>query len=94
MLNTTLYGHTGYSAKENVNNTDIVYLHGSLQLIFDGIRKEKKSGAIFVQTAPFSYLYLFILSWKHSVQIHGIVSRSPNFPLESPESSDICHTDP
>ncbi|MCM1302624.1 MAG: M23 family metallopeptidase [Lachnospiraceae bacterium] len=33
-------GHTGYSAKENVNNIDIVHLHWGLQLIFDESQKE------------------------------------------------------
>lgn len=33
-------GHTGYSAKENVNNIRIVYLHWGLQLIFDESQKE------------------------------------------------------
>ncbi|MGN0349325.1 MAG: M23 family metallopeptidase [Roseburia sp.] len=33
-------GHTGYSAKENVNNIDSVHLHFGLQLIFDESQKE------------------------------------------------------
>ena len=33
-------GHTGYSAKENVNNIKIVHLHWGLQLIFDESQKE------------------------------------------------------
>lgn len=33
-------GHTGYSAKENVNNIDEVHLHWGLQLIFDESQKE------------------------------------------------------
>ena len=33
-------GHTGYSAKENVNNIDVVHLHLGLQLIFDESQKE------------------------------------------------------
>lgn len=33
-------GHTGYSAKENVNNIDTVHLHFGLQLIFDKSQKE------------------------------------------------------
>jgi len=33
-------GHTGYSAKENVNNIDIVHLHWGLQLIFDESQRE------------------------------------------------------
>ena len=33
-------GHTGYSAKENVNNIDVVHLHWGLQLIFDESQKE------------------------------------------------------
>lgn len=33
-------GHTGYSAKENVNNIDQVHLHFGLQLIFDESQKE------------------------------------------------------
>lgn len=33
-------GHTGYSAKENVNNIDTVHLHFGLQLIFDESQKE------------------------------------------------------
>ena len=35
-----LMGHTGYSAKENVNNIKIVHLHWGLQLIFDESQKE------------------------------------------------------
>ncbi len=35
-------GHTGYSAKENVNNIDVVHLHWGLQLIFDESQKEGK----------------------------------------------------
>ena len=33
-------GHTGYSAKENVNNIDVVHLHWGLQLIFNEVQKE------------------------------------------------------
>lgn len=33
-------GHTGYSAKENVNNIDRVHLHLGIQLIFDESQKE------------------------------------------------------
>lgn len=33
-------GHTGYSAKENVNNIEVVHLHWGLQLIFDESQKE------------------------------------------------------
>ena len=33
-------GHTGYSAKENVNNIDETHLHWGLQLIFDESQKE------------------------------------------------------
>ncbi len=33
-------GHTGYSAKENVNNIKTVHLHRGLQLIFDESQKE------------------------------------------------------
>ena len=33
-------GHTGYSAKENVNNIDVVHLHWGLQLIFGESQKE------------------------------------------------------
>ena len=33
-------GHTGYSAKENVNNIETVHLHFGLQLIFDESQKE------------------------------------------------------
>lgn len=33
-------GHTGYSAKENVNNIDTPHLHWGLQLIFDESQKE------------------------------------------------------
>lgn len=33
-------GHTGYSAKENVNNINQVHLHFGLQLIFDESQKE------------------------------------------------------
>ena len=33
-------GHTGYSAKENVNNIETVHLHWGLQLIFDEAQKE------------------------------------------------------
>lgn len=33
-------GHTGYSAKENVNNIDTVHLHFGLQLIFDESQRE------------------------------------------------------
>ncbi len=33
-------GHTGHSAKENVNNIDVVHLHWGLQLIFDESQKE------------------------------------------------------
>ena len=33
-------GHTGYSAKENVNNIDSVHLHFGIQLIFDESQKD------------------------------------------------------
>ena len=33
-------GHTGYSAKENVNNIEVTHLHWGLQLIFDESQKE------------------------------------------------------
>lgn len=33
-------GHTGYSAKENVNNIETVHLHWGLQLIFDKSQKD------------------------------------------------------
>lgn len=33
-------GHTGYSAKENVNNIDTPHLHFGLQIIFDESQKE------------------------------------------------------
>ena len=33
-------GHTGYSAKENVNNIDTPHLHWGLELIFDESQKE------------------------------------------------------
>lgn len=33
-------GHTGYSAKENVNNIDTVHLHFGMELIFDESQKE------------------------------------------------------
>ncbi|MSS63599.1 M23 family metallopeptidase [Lachnospiraceae bacterium WCA-693-APC-MOT-I] len=33
-------GHTGYSAKENVNNIDCTHLHFGIQLIFDESQKE------------------------------------------------------
>ena len=33
-------GHTGYSAKENVNNIRVSHLHFGLQLIFDESQKE------------------------------------------------------
>lgn len=33
-------GHTGYSAKENVNNIDTPHLHWGLQIIFDESQKE------------------------------------------------------
>lgn len=33
-------GHTGYSAKENVNNIKVTHLHWGLQLIFDESQKE------------------------------------------------------
>lgn len=33
-------GHTGYSAKENVNNINVPHLHFGLQLIFDESQKE------------------------------------------------------
>lgn len=36
-------GHTGYSAKENVNNIDTPHLHWGLQLIFDESQKEGNS---------------------------------------------------
>lgn len=39
-LTQSYMGHTGYSAKENVNNIDIVHLHWGLQLIFDESQKE------------------------------------------------------
>lgn len=34
-LTRCVMGHTGYSAKENVNNIKIKHLHWELQLIFD-----------------------------------------------------------
>ena len=34
-------GHTGYSAKENVNNIDETHLHWGLELIFDEKRREE-----------------------------------------------------
>ncbi|SOY32624.1 hypothetical protein AMURIS_05389 [Acetatifactor muris] len=33
-------GHTGYSAKENVNSIEVVHLHRGLQLIFDESQRE------------------------------------------------------
>lgn len=33
-------GHTGYSAKENVNNIDVTHLHWGLELIFDESQKD------------------------------------------------------
>lgn len=33
-------GHTGYSAKENVNNIETVHLHFGMELIFDESQKE------------------------------------------------------
>ena len=33
-------GHTGYSAKENVNNIEVVHLHWGLQLIFNEVQRE------------------------------------------------------
>ena len=33
-------GLTGYSAKENVNNIDVVHLHWGMQLIFDESQRE------------------------------------------------------
>lgn len=36
-------GHTGYSAKEDVNNIDQVHLHFGIQLIFDESQKEGNS---------------------------------------------------
>lgn len=33
-------GHTGYSAKENVNNIDVPHLHWGMQLIFDESQKD------------------------------------------------------
>lgn len=33
-------GHTGYSAKENVNNIEVTHLHWGLELIFDESQKE------------------------------------------------------
>ena len=36
-------GHTGYSAKEDVNNIDQVHLHFGIQLIFDESQKEGSS---------------------------------------------------
>lgn len=35
-------GHTGYSARENVNNIKIAHLLWGLQLIFDESQKEGK----------------------------------------------------
>lgn len=34
-------GHTGYSAKENVNNIDVTHLHWGLELIFNEERREE-----------------------------------------------------
>ena len=36
-------GHTGYSAKEDVNNIDITHLHFGIQLIFDESQKDGDS---------------------------------------------------
>lgn len=36
-------GHTGYSAKENVNNIETVHLHFGLELIFDESQKESNN---------------------------------------------------
>ena len=36
-------GHTGYSAKENVNNIEVTHLHWGMQLIFDESQKESDS---------------------------------------------------
>lgn len=36
-------GHTGYSAKENVNNIETVHLHWGLELIFDESQKESNN---------------------------------------------------
>lgn len=36
-------GHTGYSAKENVNNIDTVHLHFGMELIFDESQKDSNN---------------------------------------------------
>ena len=36
-------GHTGYSAKENVNNIEVTHLHWGLELIFDESQKESNN---------------------------------------------------
>jgi murein DD-endopeptidase MepM/ murein hydrolase activator NlpD len=36
-------GHTGYSAKENVNNIETVHLHFGLELVFDESQKESNN---------------------------------------------------
>ncbi|MCR2046788.1 M23 family metallopeptidase [Acetatifactor muris] len=44
-------GHTGYSAKENVNNIEVVHLHWGLQLIFDESQK-KGNNEIWIDLYP------------------------------------------
>lgn len=36
-------GHTGYSAKENVNNIEVTHLHWGLELVFDECQKESNN---------------------------------------------------
>lgn len=36
-------GHTGYSAKENVNNIETIHLHFGLELVFDESQKESNN---------------------------------------------------
>jgi murein DD-endopeptidase MepM/ murein hydrolase activator NlpD len=48
-------GHTGYSAKENVNNIRVSHLHFGLQLIFDESQKECVN-EIWVDVYPLSML--------------------------------------
>lgn len=56
-------GHTGYSAKENVNNIDITHLHWGLQLIFDESQKEGNN-EIWIDIYP---LTRFLAKHTHTV---------------------------
>ena len=65
-------GHTGYSAKENVNNIKIVHLHWGLQLIFDESQKEGNN-EIWIDVYPLTRFLVKVEGTKEWVRTVDIV---------------------